>query len=118
MNRALNDTLDDAAFEARLRANVERMRWLRAEMLREARRDHPGSTTTGSTRCSRRMRTTAAMRRVPRRRVVCAHGRPTRLPRHARALAHEPFVLLLQLVIILASRARAAAAASTSASRR
>jgi len=42
MNRALNDTLDDAAFEARLRANVERMRWLAAEILAEARRDHPG----------------------------------------------------------------------------
>jgi hypothetical protein len=41
MNRALNDTLDDAAFEARLRANVDRMRWLAAEMLAQARRDHP-----------------------------------------------------------------------------
>ena len=41
MNRALNDTLDDAAFEARLRANVVRMRLLAAEMLAEARRDHP-----------------------------------------------------------------------------
>lgn len=41
MNRALNDELDDAAFEARLRANVARMRWLAAEMLGEARRDHP-----------------------------------------------------------------------------
>jgi flavin-dependent dehydrogenase len=41
MNRALNDTLDDAAFEARLRANVVRMRRLAVEMLAEARRDHP-----------------------------------------------------------------------------
>ena len=41
MNRGLNDTLDDEAFEARLRANVVRMRWLAAEMLHEARRDHP-----------------------------------------------------------------------------
>ena len=41
MNRALNDTLDDAAFEARLRANVDRMRWLAREILAEARRDHP-----------------------------------------------------------------------------
>lgn len=40
MNRALNDTLDDAQFEARLRANVVRMRWLAAEMLEEARRTH------------------------------------------------------------------------------
>ncbi|BCT92123.1 halogenase [Lysobacter helvus] len=40
MNRALNDPLDDAAFEARLRDNVVRMRWLAAEMLREARIDH------------------------------------------------------------------------------
>ncbi|UHQ20352.1 tryptophan 7-halogenase [Lysobacter sp. KIS68-7] len=42
MNRALNDVLDDAAFEARLRANVDRMRWLATEILSEARRDHPG----------------------------------------------------------------------------
>jgi flavin-dependent dehydrogenase len=41
MNRALNDTLDDAAFEARLRANVDRMRWLAREILAEARHDHP-----------------------------------------------------------------------------
>ena len=41
MNRALNDPLDDAAFEARLRANVVRMRWLAAEMLAQARLDHP-----------------------------------------------------------------------------
>ena len=41
MNRALNDTLDDAAFEARLRVNVDRMRWLAREILAEARRDHP-----------------------------------------------------------------------------
>ncbi|KGQ19085.1 Halogenase [Lysobacter dokdonensis DS-58] len=40
MNRALNDPLDDAQFEARLRANVVRMRWLAAEMLAEARRTH------------------------------------------------------------------------------
>jgi hypothetical protein len=41
MNRALSDVVDDAAFDARLRANVVRMRWLAAEMLHEARRDHP-----------------------------------------------------------------------------
>ena len=41
MNRALNDALDDAQFEARMRANVVRMRWLAAEMLDEARRTHP-----------------------------------------------------------------------------
>ncbi|MUV13280.1 NAD(P)/FAD-dependent oxidoreductase [Noviluteimonas gilva] len=41
MNRALNDPLDDAQFDARLRANVVRMRWLAAEMLDEARRTHP-----------------------------------------------------------------------------
>jgi flavin-dependent dehydrogenase len=41
MNRALDDPLDDAAFEARLRANVARMRWLAAELLAEARREHP-----------------------------------------------------------------------------
>jgi hypothetical protein len=42
MNRALNDTLDDAAFEARIRANVEIMRRLAAEALDRARRVHPG----------------------------------------------------------------------------
>lgn len=42
MNRALNDPLDDAAFEARLRANVARMRTLAAELLAEARSAHPG----------------------------------------------------------------------------
>ncbi|WP_119716962.1 NAD(P)/FAD-dependent oxidoreductase [Cognatilysobacter tabacisoli] len=42
MNRALNDTLDDAAFEARIRANVETMRRLAAEALDRARRVHPG----------------------------------------------------------------------------
>lgn len=41
MNRALGDTLDDAAFEARLRANVVCMRRLAAELLAEARRHHP-----------------------------------------------------------------------------
>lgn len=41
MNRALNDPLDDAAFEARLRANVARMRKLAAELLAEARVAHP-----------------------------------------------------------------------------
>ena len=42
MNRALNDALDDDAFAARIDANVERMRWLAAEVLRRARDAHPG----------------------------------------------------------------------------
>ena len=41
MNRALNDTLDDAAFAQRIRANVARMRLLAAELLHRARREHP-----------------------------------------------------------------------------
>ena len=41
MNRALNDTLDDAAFAKRIVANVARMRLLAAEMLDRARREHP-----------------------------------------------------------------------------
>jgi flavin-dependent dehydrogenase len=41
MNRALNDTLDDEAFAARIRANVARMRWLAAEILQHARAVHP-----------------------------------------------------------------------------
>jgi hypothetical protein len=41
MNRALNDTLDDAAFAQRIRANVDRMRLLAAELLARARSEHP-----------------------------------------------------------------------------
>jgi len=41
MNRALNDTLDDDAFAGRIRANVDRMRLLAAELLDRARREHP-----------------------------------------------------------------------------
>ncbi len=41
MNRALNDTLDDAAFAQRIRGNVARMRLLAAELLDRARREHP-----------------------------------------------------------------------------
>jgi len=41
MNRALNDTLDDAAFAQRIRANVDRMRLVAAELLDRARREHP-----------------------------------------------------------------------------
>ena len=41
MNRALSDTLDTAAFVARIGANVERMRWLAAELLQRARIEHP-----------------------------------------------------------------------------
>jgi flavin-dependent dehydrogenase len=41
MNRALADSLDDAAFAARIRANVDRMVWLAAEILRRARDAHP-----------------------------------------------------------------------------
>jgi flavin-dependent dehydrogenase len=42
MNRALNDTLDDDAFAARIEANVARMRWLAAEILERARAEHAG----------------------------------------------------------------------------
>lgn len=41
MNRALSDELDTAAFVSRIGANVERMRWLAAELLQRARGDHP-----------------------------------------------------------------------------
>ncbi|TDK27114.1 halogenase [Luteimonas aestuarii] len=41
MNRALHDTLDDDGFAARIAANVDRMRWLAAEVLQHARRRHP-----------------------------------------------------------------------------
>src|SRR5687768_4687069 len=41
MNRALNDTLDDAAFEARIADNVARMDWLANEILTRARATHP-----------------------------------------------------------------------------
>lgn len=41
MNRALNDTLDDAAFAQRIGASVARMRLLAAELLDRARREHP-----------------------------------------------------------------------------
>lgn len=41
MNRALNDTLDDAAFARRTRDNVARMDWLAAEILSRARAAHP-----------------------------------------------------------------------------
>lgn len=40
MNRALDDPLDDAAFMARIRANLARMEWLAAELLGRARREH------------------------------------------------------------------------------
>ena len=40
MNRALNDTLDDAAFIARIVDNVARMEWLAAEILARARSNH------------------------------------------------------------------------------
>ncbi len=42
MNRALTDTLDDAAFAERIRANVARMGALAAEILQRARLVHPG----------------------------------------------------------------------------
>ncbi len=42
MNRALNDTLDDEAFVARIHANVARMETLAAEVLARARAAHPG----------------------------------------------------------------------------
>ena len=41
MNRALNDALDDAAFSARITANVARMDWLAREILGRARSEHP-----------------------------------------------------------------------------
>ena len=41
MNRALNDVLDDAAFAARIAANVARMQWLATEILARARATHP-----------------------------------------------------------------------------
>lgn len=40
LNRGLADELDDAAFDARIQANVERMGWLAREILHSARRDH------------------------------------------------------------------------------
>jgi hypothetical protein len=40
LNRALSDTLDDAAFFARIAANIDRMRWLAAETLSRARATH------------------------------------------------------------------------------
>ena len=40
LNRALSDELDDATFDARMHANVERMRWLAGEILQRARNDH------------------------------------------------------------------------------
>ena len=40
MNRALNDTLDDAAFQQRIASNVARMEWLAAEILTQARAAH------------------------------------------------------------------------------
>ena len=40
LNRALSDELDDATFDARMQANVERMRWLAGEILQRARNDH------------------------------------------------------------------------------
>jgi flavin-dependent dehydrogenase len=41
LNRALSDELDDAAFHARMLANVARMQWLAAEILSRARNAHP-----------------------------------------------------------------------------
>jgi flavin-dependent dehydrogenase len=41
MNRALNDTLDNDAFAARIDSNVARMAWLTREVLARARREHP-----------------------------------------------------------------------------
>lgn len=41
MNRALHDTLDNAAFAQRAVDNVERMAWLAAEILQRARDAHP-----------------------------------------------------------------------------
>ncbi|HWH83802.1 MAG TPA: FAD-dependent monooxygenase [Burkholderiaceae bacterium] len=42
LNRSLNDTLDDAAFRARIRASTAQLRTLAAEMLARAEREHPG----------------------------------------------------------------------------
>ncbi|MBB1473426.1 FAD-dependent oxidoreductase [Luteimonas sp. MC1782] len=42
LNRSLCDQLDDAAFDARIAANIERMGELAAEILAQARRSHPG----------------------------------------------------------------------------
>lgn len=41
MNRALNDTLDDAAFAARIGDNVARIEWLAGEIVARARAMHP-----------------------------------------------------------------------------
>ncbi|HMB42963.1 MAG TPA: halogenase, partial [Luteimonas sp.] len=41
MNRALGDTLEQAALVARLHDNVARMRWLAGEILSRARKAHP-----------------------------------------------------------------------------
>ena len=40
LNRGLDDVLDDDAFDARIHASVERMRWLAAEILGRARGHH------------------------------------------------------------------------------
>ena len=42
MNRALNDTLDDAAFLVRIADNLARMQWLAVEILTRARTAHAG----------------------------------------------------------------------------
>lgn len=47
MNRALNDTLDDDGFAARLGDNVARMQWLAIEILARARNEHPQIDTHG-----------------------------------------------------------------------
>ena len=47
MNRALNDTLDDGGFAARLGDNVARMQWLATEILARARNEHPQIDTHG-----------------------------------------------------------------------
>ncbi|HZF96979.1 MAG TPA: tryptophan 7-halogenase [Pseudoxanthomonas sp.] len=47
MNRALNDTLDDDAFIARIADNVARMEWLAGEILQQAREAHPDIDTCG-----------------------------------------------------------------------
>ena len=41
LNRALNDTLDDDAFAARIQANIARMQWLAAEIMARAQQAHP-----------------------------------------------------------------------------
>lgn len=41
LNGGLTDALDDDAFDARIQANLARMRWLAGEILDRARRDHP-----------------------------------------------------------------------------